>query len=155
MAAPDYTSCVDRNAYRDPGFPSGNFFSTITDVVLQGGFDLLLKVCDYILHGKLICLGGDRCAIGRVASFETVADKSGFEKLDNDFSINLALCPYPLSGLGVGIGARKSNYESAIANRSQGDLIREQKDMPKPREDPSDKDPAITATGRFVGTFVK
>jgi hypothetical protein len=150
MAAPEYTTCVDRKDYKDPGFPSGNVFTTIGGVIAQGGFDLLLKICDYLLHGKLVCLGGDQCAIGRVASFETVDDKSGFDKIDNDFSINLALCPDPLSGLQVGEAQRIDNYNMAVANK-QGWLIEEKKDMPDPREGSPDQKPSP----KYAGTFVK
>src|SRR5215207_8198253 len=117
MAAPEYTTCVDRKDYKDPGFPGGGFFSSLGSVIAQGGLDLLLKICDYLLHGKLVCLGGNRCVIGRVASFETVDDKSGFEKLDNDFSINLALCPSPLSGLQAGAAHRIDNHNAAVAGK--------------------------------------
>ena len=149
MPAPSYTTCVDRKAYKDPNFPSGNFFVSLGQVIAQGGFDLLLSICDYILHGKLVCLGGDRCAIGRVASFETVDDKSGFDKLDNDFSINLALCPNPLSGLQAGAGHRVDNYNSAVGDK-QGWLIDEQSDMPAPREGGPDQKPSP----KYAGTFV-
>jgi hypothetical protein len=150
VPAPSYTTCVDRKAYKDPNFPSGGFFVSLGMVIAQGGFDLLLSVCDYILHGKLVCLGGDRCAIGRVASFETVDDKSGFDKLDNDFSINLALCPNPLSGLQAGAGHRVDNYNSAVSDK-QGWLIDEQQDMPAPREGGPNQKPSP----KYAGTFVK
>jgi hypothetical protein len=152
MAAPQYTSCVDRKAYKDPGLPKGGFFESLGSAIIGGGLDILLKVCDYILHGKLVCLGGDRCAIGRVASFETVDDKSGFEKIDNDFSINLALCPNPLSGLQPGIKNRIPNHHGEEKNK-QGELIKEQADMPQPREVETDSNKVISA--RFTGTFTK
>ncbi|MRH89656.1 hypothetical protein GFY24_19775 [Nocardia sp. SYP-A9097] len=83
-----YTHCVDRNAYIevpglwpwDGGIPSTAEFG----------------LCEYLLGGKLVCLaaGEDRCAIGVVAGLEPVgAGKSGFDKLDNDFSFNILLAP--------------------------------------------------------------
>lgn len=150
MSAPSYTTCVSPSSYKDPNFPAGGFFASLGMVIAQGGFDLLLRICDYILHGKLVCLGGDRCAIGRVASFETVDDKSGLDKLDNDFSINLALCPNPLSGLQAGEAQRINNYNNAVANK-QGEFIKEQPGTPKPREGGADQKPSP----RFAGTFVK
>jgi hypothetical protein len=151
MAAPQYTTCVDRKAYKDPGLPTGNFLEVLGSAIIGGGLDILLKVCDYILHGKLVCLGGDRCAIGRVASFETVDDKSGFEKIDNDFSINLALCPNPLSGLQPGIKNRIKNHQ--LEENKQGTLMKEQADMPQPREVETDPKKAISP--KFTGTFTK
>jgi hypothetical protein len=154
MAAPEYTTCVDRAAYQDPGLPPSDpgFFGGIAGLIANGGLDLLLRTCDYMLHGKLVCLGGDQCAIGRVASFETVADKSGLDTIDNDFSINLALCPNPLSGLKVGEAARLDNHKNAVANK-QGSLIAEQPGMPLPRETESNANKRLS--DRFTGTFVK
>ena len=80
MSTPEYTSCVKPKDYQDPELPSGNFFQTLGGVIAGGGIDLLLRVCDYMLYGKLVCLGGDRCAIRRVASFETVDHKSGLRR---------------------------------------------------------------------------
>jgi len=155
MPAPEYTTCVDRKDYHDPT-PSG-FFGSLGALIAQGGFELLLNICEYLLHGKLVCLGGDRCAIGRVASFETVDDKSGFEKIDNDFSINLALCPDPLGGLQPGVAHRIDNYKAAVANK-QGDLIEEKGQMPFPREGGpggSTENNPPRPSERYAGTFVK
>ena len=152
MAAPQYTTCVDRHAYKDPGLPEGSFFESLGSAIIGGGLDILLKVCDYMLHGKLVCLGGDRCAIGRVASFETVDDKSGFDKIDNDFSINLALCPNPLSGLQPGLKNRIPNHLSEEKNK-QGELIKEQAFMPQPREVETDTN--LRVSEKFTGTFTK
>ena len=154
MAAPEFTTCVDRTAYEDPGLPPSDpgFFGGIWGLITNGGLDLLLRTCDYMLHGKLVCLGGDQCAIGRVASFETVADKSGLDTIDNDFSINLALCPSPLSGLQTGEAKRKDNHASAVLDK-QGSLIAEQTGMPIPRE--TEPNPNKKLSERFTGTFVK
>jgi hypothetical protein len=80
-----YTHCVKREDYRDvPG-------------VLDEGAPTILEflLCDYLLGGKLVCLGGDQCAIGIVVGLEQVgAGKSGFDAIDNDFSFNLLLAPY-------------------------------------------------------------
>lgn len=45
------------------------------------------------LEVRLVCLGGDRSAIGMVVSTEPPKDKKGFDALDSDFSMNLL--PYP------------------------------------------------------------
>ncbi len=136
MGAPQFTSCVQPEDYKSPDFPSGSFFQSLGGVIAGGGLDLLLKLCDYMLHGKLVCLGGDQCAIGRVAGFETVDDKSGFDKIDNDFSINLMLCPNELSDFGSDL---LTNYNIALAG-PQGFLIKEVPGMPIPLEsDPTQK----------------
>ncbi|MEV8037817.1 hypothetical protein [Streptomyces sp. NPDC086182] len=82
-----YTHCVDRKDYRDvPG-------------ILDAGLPAALKflLCEFLLGGKLVCLGGgrDQCAIGTVAGLEAVgAGKKGLEALDNDFSFNVLLAPF-------------------------------------------------------------
>jgi hypothetical protein len=65
-------------------------------VAAIGGLWAIEKVCHFLLGGKLICLGqDDACAIGRVAQIEPVGyGKSGFERIDNDFSVNLLLAPH-------------------------------------------------------------
>ena len=78
MAAPQYTTCVQPQDYKDPALPGGGFWSSFATILASGGLGLLKALCDYLLHGKLVCLGGDRCAIGRFAAFDTVGDKSGF-----------------------------------------------------------------------------
>jgi hypothetical protein len=149
MVAPQYTTCVQPQDYKDPNLPGGGFLVGLGQVIIGGGLDVLLKVCAYLLHGKLVCLGGDRCAIGRLASFETVDDKSGFEKLDNDFSLNIVLCPDPLGGIQRGEAHRMDNYNLA-KNSKQGWLITERPNMPSPLEAAADHQPSP----RFVGTFV-
>jgi hypothetical protein len=83
-----YTHCVDRKDYQDiPGLAPWD-----SAVPTTAGFIL----CNYLLGGKLVCLagGGDECAIGIVAGLEPVgAGKSGFDKIDNDFSFNVLLAP--------------------------------------------------------------
>lgn len=53
------------------------------------------KVCSFLLGGKLICLARDQCVIGRVVQLEPVGwQKEGFEKIDNDYSVNLLVAPH-------------------------------------------------------------
>src|SRR3954469_24329667 len=121
MSAPQYTECVDRAAYEDPSF-GPEIFVAIAGLIyaistfgislifsMVAAMSALMKVCDYILYGKLVCLEDDRCAVGRVAAFETVDDKSGVDKIDNDFSINLLLAPHALGEFAS--GTQKTNYE--------------------------------------------
>lgn len=66
-------------------------------LVLAGGGFLLAAIVatfEYLLGGKLICLGGDKLAIGSVLSVEPASSKSGMDAMDNDFSINILLCPH-------------------------------------------------------------
>lgn len=149
MAAPQYTTCVQPQDYKDPALPGGGFWSSFATVLTSGGLGLLKEICDYLLHGKLVCLGGDRCAIGRFAAFDTVDDKSGFDKLDNDFSIRILLCPTSLSAMGRGEANRLPNYNMAI-NDTQGELITEAANMPTPRTPGTGSQPS----NKYRGTFV-
>src|ERR1700744_5890251 len=47
----------------------------------------IIAYCDWWLNKRLICLGGDRCAIGLLVSVEPPADKTGFDAIDTDFSM--------------------------------------------------------------------
>ena len=78
-----------------------------------------------------------------------MADKSGFEKLDIDFSINMALYPAPLSSLQADEAHRIDNYNAAVVNK-QGELIKEQNDMPHPRERTTGQKPSPKYSGAFV-----
>ncbi len=55
----------------------------------------IFELCDYLHGGKLICLGDNSCTIGRIVELIPVgADKSGFEKMDDDFTFNILLSPH-------------------------------------------------------------
>jgi hypothetical protein len=170
MSAPQYTECVDRAAYEEPGFGPEIFvaiaglvyaiatFGISLIVSMAAAMSALMKVCDYILYGKLVCLEDDRCAVGRVAAFETVDDKSGVDKLDNDFSINLLLAPHALSEFTS--GTQKANYEWLKKDTTSwgfddmpGKLITEQRDMPLPRESKSANEADKAHTPRYDPTF--
>ncbi|MCK6692920.1 MAG: hypothetical protein L6Q97_12535 [Thermoanaerobaculia bacterium] len=144
MKAPAYTTCVDRKQYKNPDF-SFELAAALFVAAMAGplnpislAFDLYLaievamKVCEYLLHGKLVCLGGNECAIGHVTSFETVDDKEGFEKIDNDFCINVLPAPWGLESFTH--DTFEHNYQKVVDDGMQGNLIREQAGMPTPRE---------------------
>jgi hypothetical protein len=111
MAYRQYTHCVSRDRFDALGWSSfigpallavGGIVAAIflAPPLLFAAFIAALwavdKVCSFLLGGKLICLGGDRCAVGRVVQLEPVGyGKSGVEKIDNDFSVNLLLAPHP------------------------------------------------------------
>lgn len=66
-------------------------------LVLAGGgfmYAAIVATFEYLLGGKLICLGGDKVAIGSVLNTEPPSTKSGVDAMDNDYSINILLCPH-------------------------------------------------------------
>lgn len=147
MDAPQYTTCVDPADYEGLSF-TPEIIAAIVSLVVGGFnpvalifdlfivFEALHKLCEYLLHGKLVCLGGDQCAIGHLAGFETVDDKSGFDKIDNDFSLNVVLSPWDLADFTFNDLA--TNYKNAASDNMQGGLITQRPGMPKPREAPDD-----------------
>jgi hypothetical protein len=161
MFPPEYTTCVAPEDYEDPPLPEEG--STVA--TLEGLFtslSLLGDTCDYMLHGKLVCLGDPQCAIGHVAGFETVADKKFPDTIDNDFSINLLLAPWDLASFAA--QHRRDLGYALVANDpppTQGFLIKEQPNMPEPREadeyswgltDPATGD-KIKHSRNYGGTF--
>jgi hypothetical protein len=93
------------------------------------------EVCEFISGGKLICLGGDRCAIGRVAHIEPVGfEKELYDKIDDDFSLNIVLAPHLL---GEFVGKTRQENLDSLKNppkKPQDELILEQPGMGKPFE---------------------
>ena len=157
MAAPQYTTCVQPEDYEAPNFTAEIVvaaaglvlafatFGIALIATVAAGMSALQKVCEYMLRGKLVCLGGDRCAIGRITGFETVDDKSGFDRIDNDFSINILLAPHDLAEFAHGTPA--NNYWKVVNDTSagpgrQGWLIEARPNMPKPREAKAGAPPA-------------
>jgi hypothetical protein len=149
MQSPQYTSCVNPEDYQDlnltaeeivaaAGLVAAIFAGPAALVIsLIAGMSALLKVCDYIMGGKLVCLGSDECGIGRVTEIETVDNKSGFEKIDNDYCLNLLLSPHDLDEFQRGDDTpippatkpsnhRLDNYKKVAADNKQGRLITEQ-----------------------------
>jgi hypothetical protein len=146
---PEYTTCVQPADYRDPPLPKAGTAAAPAEA-LFATLALLEDTCDYMLHGKLVCLGGDKCAIGHVAGFETVADKSFPDTIDNDFSINLLFSPWDLEFFTY--HSREEGYKlvaNDTAPGTQGVLIKEQPGMPLPRE----SETGSWHSDRYAGTF--
>lgn len=137
MAYVSYTKCVAKGDYRNPPPEWLQGLAALGTIIATGAspwgwgvaFWIIEDALDYMLNGKLICLEGDQCAVGRIVDFETVDDKSFPENVDNDFSINLLLYPASFEEL-IGVKWEKS-YEQ-MTNEVQGDLISEQPGMPVP-----------------------
>src|SRR5262249_58440575 len=143
MAYRQYTHRVQPADYVDPLPRTNNAFQVIA-AILDGGLggwlpDAILG-CDYLLGGKLVCLGGDECAIGYITHFEPPSAKSFPENLDNDFAINILLAPQGLGNFTFQSDNRV-DFQTAV-NGPQGRLLAEQKQlgMPIPHEDEVDVD---------------
>jgi hypothetical protein len=53
----------------------------------------LIVYCRWWLYDRLVCLGGDRCAVGLLVETHPPSEKSGFDAFDTDYSIDLLLAP--------------------------------------------------------------
>lgn len=69
----------------------------------------ILGYCHWWLEDRLICLGGDHTAVGMVVSKEPPSEKSGLDKFDTDFSVNLLLPPN-LPGVDQATAAAKAPF---------------------------------------------
>src|ERR1700676_4662212 len=158
MGYREYTHCVQPQDYVDPLPRTNNAIQTIgalVDGLVLGGYlpDAILG-CDYLLGGKLVCLGGDECAIGHITHFEPASAKSFPANLDNDSSFNILLAP---DGLGTYASIYKDDTitdkwqqawkTATAATEPQGALIKQQDGMPIPHED----EPADKLSDRFSG----
>jgi hypothetical protein len=74
----------------------------------------ILAYCRWWLYGRLICLGGDVCAVGYVLTVEPPSEKSFLDRFDTDFSFNLVPAPNRL-------GATQAEVEASF----QGNLVAE------------------------------
>jgi hypothetical protein len=53
----------------------------------------IIAYCRWWLFDRLICLGGDVCAIGWVLTVEPPSKKSGLDAFDTDYSFSMVLAP--------------------------------------------------------------
>ncbi len=112
MSYEHYTRCVDVGSKKYPGNPMVvAVLAALATLVAGGGLTpytaipLLLIVigyCAWWLYDRLICLGGERCAIGLLGVVEPPDKKKGPDKLDTDYSINLVLAPHQYQELPPG-----------------------------------------------------
>ena len=87
--------------------------------VLIGILSAIIAYCLWWLYDRLICLGGDVFAVGFVLTVETPDEKTGLDKFDTDYSINLVLTPNL-------VGATQSQVESSA---HLGSLVKETADV--------------------------
>lgn len=53
----------------------------------------IIAYCRWWLYDRLICLGGDVCALGWVLTVEPPSEKSGLDAFDTDYSFSMVLAP--------------------------------------------------------------
>ncbi|MBL8222798.1 MAG: hypothetical protein JNL62_26400, partial [Bryobacterales bacterium] len=67
-----------------------------------GALLLLIDYCEWWLYDRLICLGGDRCAIGLIQDIEPPENKSIPDAFDTDYSFTMLLAPNSTGKSGLG-----------------------------------------------------
>lgn len=118
-----YTQCCQPADYS--GWGGGVALATIIGLILAFAFGAVVLApvvlvdivlfCEWWLYRRLVCLGGEECALGMLLTTEPVDEKSGFERLDTDFSINLVLAPHTIY-----------STRAEVEGGPQGNLITEQ-----------------------------
>jgi hypothetical protein len=143
MAYPEYTKCVSVEEYRRPSFEywawvalgfgaAGLAWPPLALVAVFSLITSLREYCDYVLERKLICLDGDRCALGTIVLFDPPSDSPfGPGLVDNDFGINLMLFPLRLDDFVKLPPSPDHLSKFELAQRSlQGKLV-----TPRPEEE--------------------
>ena len=154
---PQYTNCTDKADWKSAiasvgvadivaavaaivaflaGFPAVGLI-----VAFASGAEIMRKVAEWQLYGKLICLKNvkrrvfddpdpDRiCVLGTVLDFERPDEgKSGFAAIDNDFGLNLFIAPFPIADIAV---KNADAFRREMERSPQGDLIQDP-DAPDP-----------------------
>lgn len=92
------------------------FGAAIVPGVLLVALGALIAFCRWWLYDRLICLDGDVCAAGMLLTVEPPTGKSGLERFDTDYSINLVFPPHL-------VGATQADVEN---DGFEGNLIKEQ-----------------------------
>lgn len=84
----------------------------------------IFELCAFLHGGKLICIQDDACTIGRIMEIIPVGqDKSGFEKMDDDFTLNTLPCPHsPVEVLGEVTASDPQQGPFLVAQPPSSDL---------------------------------
>jgi hypothetical protein len=122
MAYRQYTKCVDPSGFvgftwvqyvmaGGAGVVAGYVALLLSGAIVPGlliaALSAIIAYCNWWLYDRLICLGGDVCAVGFVLTTETPAEKSGFDAFDTDYSLNLVIPPNV-------VGATQGEVENSV-----------------------------------------
>ena len=113
-----YTHCINRADYEP--------LEDDVEIVLfkTGAASALKQICEYLLGGKLICLGETECAFGRVVGIEPVGfDKPFPTDIDNDWSFNLLLTPHVVSEFANAAAQRNYQEEAKRPGEQQANVV--------------------------------
>jgi hypothetical protein len=143
-----FTHCVQMSDYEPLEAGAG------TIIFQMGIASWLKKFCDYLLGGKLICLGESECAFGRIIGIEPPGVGRSFpDDIDNDFSLNLLLAPHVLTEFGGASTDALANQPLVSGDGFQGRLIADPSAaLPDPSvwPDPREQSGTLKSTGNSV-----
>jgi hypothetical protein len=122
-----YTKCVSPSNHLGKWVAQAIYAAWVVAIamILLGGAVLpalgaialaaVIAYCRWWLYDRLVCLGGERCAVGWVSKIEPPGKKSFPDNFDTDYSFNLVLAPDHE-------GVSQAAAESGV----QGELIKNQ-----------------------------
>lgn len=105
MTAKNYTSCISHDKHIGKVAAQAIIAAAVVaiPIIVFGGaiapglgviaLTAIIAYCRWWLYDRLICLGGDRCAVGWVGRIEPPSKKTLLDKFDTDLSVNLVLAP--------------------------------------------------------------
>jgi hypothetical protein len=124
LAYAQYTQCITPASYSGPinyiaggvaaliaGLATLNFGVATTTAILVG-----IAWCRWWLYGRLVCLGGNQCCIGLALELFPPQEKTGLDREDTDYSVNLLLAP---STLYEGLTAAGQDIQGFLLNQSK------------------------------------
>jgi hypothetical protein len=123
VAYVQYTKCVAPGDHTGlaPGLIAtaiGVVFALVSGAIFAalsiGAMTALVLYCRWWLFDRLVCLGGDRCAVGLLVATHPPSKKSGFDAFDTDYSIDLLLAP-----------SKSGDDDKTVLGGFQGELIRQ------------------------------
>lgn len=110
MAYGQWTKCVQPADYSGPvPLTTGSILGTLAllaipsvllgdpGVMTAGVIAYGIAYCRWWLYGRLVCLGGNQCAIGLALAVYPPDKKTGFDREDTDYSVYMLLAPSTLN----------------------------------------------------------
>ena len=104
MAYAQYTKCVTPAAYSGTVNYTAGAIASVIAAAATGDFGVAvfgfvltaIAFCRWWLYGRLVCLGGNSCAIGLATSVSPPQLKTGLNREDTDYGVDLLLAPSTL-----------------------------------------------------------
>ena len=104
MAYAQYTKCVTPAAYSGTVNYTAGAIASVIAAAATGDFGVAvfgfvltaIAFCRWWLYGRLVCPGGNSCAIGLATSVSPPQLKTGLNREDTDYEVEFLLAPSTL-----------------------------------------------------------